>query len=57
MIQKTFVVACKEFFGFKPGQGLQDFAAEVKALSPKDRADLVGEFAKIGIEIVVKPGA
>jgi len=36
----AFVGACKDFFGFKPEQGLKDFADELKQLTPKDRADI-----------------
>ena len=32
-----FIVACKEFFGFKPGQTLLDFKNEVGQLTPEDR--------------------
>lgn len=51
MTQKTFVTALKDFFGYKPGQTAMEFVAEVKALSPDDRAYFKAEFAKIGIEI------
>jgi len=36
----TFMAACKNFFGFKPGQTLSEFSAEIKALTPADRAEL-----------------
>lgn len=33
----TFTAAMKHFFGFKDGQTLTQFSAEVKQLSPDDR--------------------
>jgi hypothetical protein len=35
-----FAVACKKFFGQKPGQDLQAFSRELKALTPKDKVEL-----------------
>lgn len=32
---RTGITTLKKFFGFKPGQSLKDFAAEVKALDDK----------------------
>ncbi len=52
MKQRTFTVACKEFFGFHEGQSLSQFAAELKQLTEKDRADLTEMFKSIGYEIV-----
>jgi hypothetical protein len=52
MIQCTFTKAVKEYFGFKPGQNLTDFMAELKALNEEDRAYFKREFAKVGYEIV-----
>jgi hypothetical protein len=40
MATVSFIIACKRFFGLKPGQGLTDFNQEVKALTPKDRGEL-----------------
>jgi hypothetical protein len=34
----SLVSALKDFFGFLPGQTLQQFAVEVKQLSSEDRA-------------------
>lgn len=36
----AFIVACKEFFGFAPGQTLMEFKEEVSKLTPADRAEL-----------------
>lgn len=46
----TFVMACNSHFGRKPGQTLQDFNAELKALTPQDRADFIEMFKTIGID-------
>ena len=35
----------------KEGQSLSEFAAEVKALTPKDKADFVGYFEAEGVTI------
>jgi hypothetical protein len=46
----TFVMACNSHFGRKAGQSLQDFNAELKALTPKDREDMIAMFREIGID-------
>lgn len=46
---KGFVTACMEFFGRKDGQGLQDFANEVKKLTDEDKAEIYAGFQKLGI--------
>lgn len=46
----TFIMACREFFGLKTGQTLQEFAAEVRALEPKDRADMIEMFRSVGYD-------
>jgi hypothetical protein len=38
--QVGFIVACKDFFGFKSDQKLTDFKAEVDQLSPKDKEEI-----------------
>jgi hypothetical protein len=48
-MEKTFAVACREYFGFHEGQTLQGFMLELKALTPDDRVYFKNEFAKIGI--------
>ena len=37
----SFVSACVRFFGKLPGQTNLDVGKEVKALTPKDRADML----------------
>lgn len=39
-MNKTFMAAAREFFGLKPGQTPIQFGQKIKALTPKDRADL-----------------
>jgi hypothetical protein len=51
METKTFAIAAREFFGYRPGQDLKSFAEELRALSPKDREDLKGYFRAVGIEV------
>lgn len=50
MSQKSFVNAAKEFFGFKPGQGLREFGAELKALTFNDKMELAAGMRNIGID-------
>jgi hypothetical protein len=52
MIQSSFTKACKEYFGFKPGQNLTEFMGEIKALTGEDREWFKREFVKVGIEII-----
>lgn len=46
----TFMMACREFFGARPGTTLQDFAAEVRALTPQDKAELIEMFKTVDID-------
>ena len=46
----TFIVACREFFGLKTGQTLQEFAAEIRQLTPGDKAELVELFKTVGYD-------
>ena len=39
MVEKSFTGAMKEFFGLKDGQNITGFAAELKALSDKDKQE------------------
>jgi len=39
-MNKTFMAACREYFGLKPNQTPLQFGQEIKALTPKDREDL-----------------
>ena len=47
------IMILKQYFGFQPGKGLKDFAAEVKALTPEDKQELADLAAKeLGVSIV-----
>lgn len=46
----TFMMACREFFGAKPGASLQEFAAEIRALTPEDKAQLIEMFKQVDID-------
>lgn len=50
MKQVTFIVACREFFGLLPGQTLAEFSKEIKALTVKDRTDLIEMFRTVGLD-------
>ena len=45
---RSFVAACKEFFGFKEGQTLSQFGEEIKALSYEDKMEIADGLRKIG---------
>lgn len=50
------VMILKEYFGYQPGKGLKEFAAEVKALNPADKAELATLAAKeLGVEVGEMP--
>jgi len=42
-----FALACKKYFGNKPGQGLKEFSEEVKELSQADREEMAPALAKL----------
>ncbi len=51
MKEMSFVLACKDYFGFKEGQTMMEFAAELKALTDQDKADLSRYFETVGYKI------
>ncbi len=51
MVDKTFMVACKQHFGLTKTQKLSDFVKELKQLTDDDRADLKEDFKAIGINV------
>ena len=54
----TFVMACKEFFGVKPGQSLAQFAGELRDIPPADKAELAALLTPIlGKEVTLAPPA
>lgn len=48
---KSFVMAMREYFGYKEGQTMQDFAKELKALNDADRAYFKALLQGIGYTI------
>jgi hypothetical protein len=44
-----FAARMKTFFGFLPGQGLPGFAAELRALTPDEKAWFAAEFNAAGM--------
>lgn len=54
MDKVSFIVGCKRFFGLKPEQTSAQFVAEVKALTPADRAELAPLLTlELGVEVTV----
>jgi len=47
----TFTLAVKKYFGLKPGQNNQGFAAELKGLDAKDRLELAEGLQASGVVI------
>lgn len=50
--EMKFVTACRDFFGHLPGQGLGQFAEEVKKLTPADRQEIKDGLEKNGYKIL-----
>jgi hypothetical protein len=51
---ESSTIVLKKFFGFKQGQSLQDFSAELKELSPEDKKELSEAAAKqLGVELKI----
>lgn len=49
MKEVSFLIACREFFGLKPGQSNIEFAREVRGLDEKDKAEIASEFERLGL--------
>jgi len=49
--EMSFVTACKDFFGYKPGQTLGEFMNEVRMLTDADKDELKKEFLKVGYAV------
>ena len=47
---KSFIVACKDFFGLLPGQTAMQFAQEIKPLTYEERMQLWRDMQAGGIE-------
>jgi len=50
-MELSFAMACKQYFGLRDGQSLQEFAQEVKQLNEQDRAEITKFFVDAGIAI------
>ena len=51
MKKMTFVQAMRDYFGQKPGQSLQEFAAELNKLSETDKAWFRANLPSVGYEL------
>lgn len=52
MKEKTPIAVLKEFFGYKAGETLKEFRAEIQALSQAEKDELVRLAAKeLGVEV------
>ena len=57
-MDKSFVVACKEFFGFQAGQTLIQFRDEINGLTHADKVEIAaGLSAEMGVTVKVPPQA
>jgi uncharacterized protein YcgL (UPF0745 family) len=56
MKSMTFMSACRDFFGMKPGQTPVQFGKEIKDLSEQDRAEIKQGLEGQGYQIIVAPG-
>lgn len=45
----TFTARCKDFFGLHPGETITQFVAEMKALTPADKAEFHEAFNQMGL--------
>jgi hypothetical protein len=52
---KTFIGACKDFFGVKEGQKPLEFGKEVQALDADDRVEIATGLAALGYVIAPFP--
>jgi hypothetical protein len=52
MKQCSFMVACKEYFGFREGQKLSDFMVEIRELTEADRVYFIALFPSVGYTII-----
>ncbi len=52
----TFMAACRDFFGLKPGQTSLEFGKEIKELTPEDRKEISAGLTNLGYEIIAAPG-
>ena len=55
MKEKTFLMACLDFFGCKEGQSKMEFSQELKKLTEGDRAEISAGLEMNGYKIVTQP--
>jgi len=48
MKEMSLIAALKDYFGFKPGQTMTEFMAEIRELTQEDRDWFKREFVKVG---------
>lgn len=47
--KRGFLITCKDFFGFLPGQKLAEFAAEMREVAFEFQKEIFAYFQKSGI--------
>lgn len=52
---KSFMSACKAYFGLRPQQDLRSFLAEVNQLSPEDKEEIAKGLDREGVHILDQP--
>ena len=55
MAEKSEMAILREFFGYRPGETLKEFSAELKQLTPDERAELAAlAAAELGVTVAAK---
>ena len=49
---KSFSMQMRDFFGYRPGQGAKDFAAELKTLSQAEKTDFAEMLNSVGFTCI-----
>lgn len=52
MKQKSFLAAMKDYFGYKPGQTMQQFAEECRELDDEERKWFKDNLASVGYIVI-----
>ncbi len=59
--KKSFVVQMRDYFGFRPGEGIREFSCEVKALSQADKVEFAAMLTDAGfpceVPVALSPAA
>ena len=50
MAKKSFMITCKDYFGFKSGQNLKEFSNEMREVDMKFRAEIYAYFQRTGVD-------